>query len=98
MSDKRVVLAPDTDNGGDFLVEHAPRDGFELWFEPRIGEEKLCASLTEAEARHLARWLRDQGFLDEPAGDHNIVDGVCVDCGCSTNVPRFLDACPGVTP
>jgi hypothetical protein len=48
-------------------------------------------SLTEAEARHLALWLRDNGFLDDGA-----VESTCRHC--SGVVRCFNHDCEGTPP
>jgi hypothetical protein len=68
MSD-RVVLAPDqTEKRGDAPVEvYLEREvhGGHHWVVLDSGDDNDRCWITQFQARHLARWLRDQGFLDE---------------------------------
>lgn len=66
---KRVVLTPDESPFGLGLrvsVEHGVDASVFLRSYDEVNTTRDVMSLTAPEARHLARWLRDEGFLDEP--------------------------------
>ena len=74
---KRTVLAPAPDSLSARLVDS--RVGDIVIFES-YGVDVL--TLRSEEARHLARWLRDNGFLDERGQCNvcNAADGRCQYC------------------
>jgi hypothetical protein len=75
---QRVVLAPDSAErakyGGDHEVIRYPHAvAIEILTTPQNYKDGVL--LDESEARHLARQLRDWGFLDDGA-----VESICYHC------------------
>jgi hypothetical protein len=81
----RVVLAPENPPKYRANVERTPDGGVVLM---RPGTPQHFFVNNEGEARHLALWLRDQGFFDDGA-----VESTCRHC--SGVVRCFNHDCEG---
>lgn len=96
----RTVLAPAVAKTNGWLPVQAERhgDGIELaqyGEDDCAGEQLERLVLTEPEARALRDWLCEQFGLPEAKPSHRMLLGTCVACGCTDEVPRYLEPCTG---
>jgi hypothetical protein len=88
---KRVVLAPDKLGEAPPVTVTKNPDGMTISALLGAGQSLVPPQiivLSEPEARHLARWLRDRGFLDDGA-----VESICYHC--SGPIQCFNHHCTG---